>query len=44
MPLRQLLRLKDTSVSGERGQPVATDGIELSLRVMSPRKHHSGFE
>lgn len=43
LPLRQLLRLKDTSVIG-RGQPVATDGIELSLCIMSPIKNHSGFE
>lgn len=28
----------------QRGQPVATAGIELSLCVMSPMKHHSAFE
>lgn len=28
----------------EKGQPVATDEIELSLCVMSPMRHHSGFE
>lgn len=30
--------------SWDRGRPVATDGIELSLCIMSPMKRHSGLE